>query len=223
MDNNIIQAEPVKVPVQQLEADKKTIKIKVSKKSAIIIGVIVVVVAVLGVLAYRYKSLLIAATVDGSPIYRLSVIQKLEKDSGKSLLDSLVTQKLVQVEANAKKIVVTDDEVSAEIKKIESQVTAQGTTLEAALAAQKMSLDDLKKQILLQLEMQKLVADKTTVTEAEVAQYITDNKVTVPKGQEAATNEQIKGELSGQKLNNAAQALITDLKAKAKIQYFVNY
>jgi foldase protein PrsA len=217
MDSSTIQTESASVQESQQKADKKSIKISI--KTAIII----VVIIALGILVYFYKGLFIAATVNGSPISRLTIIQKLEKASGKNLLDSLVTEKLIQDEANAKKIVVSNDEINAEIKKIQDQVTAQGGTLDAALSAQGMNTDDLKKQIILQKEMEKLVADKINVTDQEVAQYIKDNKISIPSGQEAATNDQVKNELRNQKLNTEAQALISDLKAKAKIRYFVNY
>ncbi len=217
MDNNIVQTELVNEQEHQPEADKKSVKI--SLRTAIIIAVIVV----LGVLAYVYKGLFIAATVNGSPISRLAIIQKLEKASGKSLLDSIITEKLVQNEASAKKIVISDDEINAEIKKIEDQIVAQGGTLDAALGAQNMSRDDLKKQIVFQKEVETLVADKINVSDEEVAQYIKDNKISIPEGQEAVTGDQIKNDLRNQKLNTEAQTLITALKTKAKIQYFVKY
>ncbi len=193
------------------------------KKRTVIVALVIVAVAALAVLAYFNKGLLIAAMVNGSPISRLEIIKKLEKASGKNVLDSLITRKLIFGEANANKIVVSEDEINAEIKKYEDQIAAQGGTLDEALAAQGMSRDDLKKEVILQLDVEKLLADKISVTDAEVAQYIKDNKVTVPKGQEAATNEQIKSDLKNQKLNTEAPTLINDLKAKAKIQYFVNY
>jgi foldase protein PrsA len=216
-DEKSIQSEPVNVQNQPPKADKKSIKI--SRKTAIII----VVIIALAVLAYIYKGLFIAVTVNGSPISRLSVIEKLEKQAGKSLLDSLIDEKLVKNEADAKKIIISDDEINGEIKKIEDQVATQGGTIETALAAQGMSMDDLKTQIILRKEMEKLLADKIIVTDQEVAQYIKDNKITVTKGQEAETNDQIKNALSSQKFSSEAQNLITDLKSKAKIQYFVNY
>lgn len=219
MDNNIIQAELAQEQEIRQSDNKQSIKIKINKKAAIIIAVIIV----LGVLAYVNKGLLIAATVNGSPISRLAIIQKLEKASGQSLLDSLIVDKLIQNEANAKKIVVSNDEVSAELKKIEDQIIAQGGALDTALATQGMSPDDLKTQIILQKEIEKLVADKINVADQEVAKYIIDNKVAVPAGQEAATNEQIKNQIRDQKLNAATQTLISDLKAKANIQYFVKY
>ena len=219
MDNNTIQAESLNAQEHQQKAYKKSIKIKISIKTAIII----VVIIALGVLAYIYKGLFIAATVNGSPISRLAIIQELEKASGKNLLDSLIIEKLVQNEANAKKITVSNDEINGEIKKIEDQVVAQGSTLDAALAAQGMTMEDLKKQIILQKEVEKLVADKINVTDEEVTQYIKDNAISIPEGQEATTTAQIKDELRNQKLNKEAAALITTLKSQAKIRYFVNY
>ena len=201
---------------------KKRTKFSSPKISVKTIILIVVIIA-LGVLAYIYKGLFIAVTVNGSPISRLSIIQKLEKASGKNLLDSLIIEKLVQNEVSAKKIVVSNDEINGEIKKIEDQVIAQGSTLEAALSAQGMSMDDLKKQIIFQKKVEKLVADKINVTDEEVAQYIKDNAISIPEGQEATATAQIKNELRNQKLNKEADALITTLKSQAKIRYFVNY
>jgi len=219
MDNNKTQTESLNTQEHQQKADKKSIKIKISIKTAIII----VVIIALGVLAYVYKGLFIAATVNGSPISRLAIIQELEKASGKNLLDSLIIKKLVQNEANAKKIIVSNDEINEEIKKIEDQIVAQGTTLDAALAAQGMNMEDLKKQIILQKEVEKLVADKINVTDEEVAQYIKDNAISVPEGQEAMAAAQIKDELRNQKLSTEGNALIATLKSQAKIRYFVNY
>jgi len=216
MDDNTTQTESLDKQWCQ-QAYKKLIKI--NTKTAIIIAVIIVV----GGLAYIYKGLFIAATVDGIPISRIAIIQELEKASGKDLLDSLIIEKLVQNEANAKKIIVSNDEINAAIKNIEDQVAAQGATLDAALSAQGMSMEDLKKQIIFQKEIEKLVADKINVTDEEAAQYIKDNAISIPEGQEAATAAQIKDELRNQKLSTESNTLIATLKSQAKIRYFVNY
>ncbi len=201
----------------QQKTDKKSIKISIKTAS------IVAVLIILGALAYVYKGLFIAATIDGSPISRLTIIKKLEKASGKSLLESLIVEKLIQNEANAKKIVVSNDEIDAEFKKIEGQVSMQGGTLDEALSKQGMTRNDLKKQIILNKEIEKLLGDKINVTDEEIGQYIKDNKISIPNGQEAAIRDQIKDGLRNQKLNAQAQSLIAQLKSKAKIQYFVNY
>lgn len=217
MGNNTIETEPLKVQESEQNTDKKPRKMSV--KTAIIILVIIVILA----LAYFYRGLFIAAMVNGSPISRLSVIQKLEKSYGKNLLDSFITDKLIGDEASAKGVVVNDDEVNAEIKKVEDQISAQGSTLQAELLAQGMSMDDFKKQVILRKKIEKLLGDKINVTDEEVEQYIKDNEVSIPSGQEEAVKGEIKSSLMAQKLNTEAPILINDLKKKAKIQYFVNY
>ena len=217
MDSDTVQKESSPSKERQQKYFKKSIQI--NTRTAIIIAIVIII----GVLAYIYKGVFIAATVDGSPITRLAVIQKLEKTSGKGLLDSLINEKLVQNEALAKKIIVSDDEINSQIKAIESQIAMQGNTLDAALAAEGMSMDDLKKQIIFQKEIEKLLADKINVADEEVLQYIKDNKIPIPQGQEATIADQIKSEIRNQKLNTEVQTLITDLKSKAKIQRFVNY
>ena len=217
MDSDTVQKESSPSKERQQKYFKKSIQI--NTRTAIIIAIVIII----GVLAYIYKGVFIAATVDGSPIMRLTIIQKLEKTSGKNLLDSLINEKLIQNEARTKNIIVSDDEVNSQIKTIESQIATQGGTLDAALAEAGMSMDDLKKQIMAQKEIEKLLADKINVTDEEVAQYIKDNKVSIPQGQEATIVDQIKSEMRNQKISTEAQTLITNLKSKAKIQRFVNY
>lgn len=219
MENEIRQEGVPKEQEIQPSADRQEAKIKINKKTVIIIAAIVA----LGSLIYSAKGLFIAATVNGSPISRLSVISKLEKSSGKNLLDSLITEKLVKNEAKLKKIIISDDEVNGEIKRIEDQIAAQGGTLEEAMAGQGMSIDDLKTQIALQLELEKLVAEKTDVTDEEVAQYIADNQISIPEEEESTAAEQIKNEIKNQKIGQEVDTLITDLKSRAKINYFVKY
>jgi len=217
MDSDTVQKESSPSKERQQKYFKKSIQI--NTRTAIIIAIVIII----GVLAYIYKGVFIAATVDGSPIMRLTIIQKLEKTSGKNLLDSLINERLIQNEARTKNIIVSDDEVNSQIKTIESQIATQGGTLDAALAEAGMSMDDLKKQIMAQKEIEKLLADKINVTDEEVAQYIKDNKVSIPQGQEATIVDQIKSEMRNQKISTEAQTLITNLKSKAKIQRFVNY
>jgi foldase protein PrsA len=150
-------------------------------------------------------------------------VRQLERAYGKDILDSIVTEKLVNGAARAKKILISQDVIDSEIKITEDQVKAQGTTLAAALAEQGMTMNDLKARIILRKEMEQLVADKLDVTDQEIAQYIKDNKISVSKGQEASINGQVKTTLRNQKLNDAANALVEVLKSQAKIHFFVKY
>ncbi len=210
---SVSESEPLKIKKFQM------IIRKINLKTTIIIAVVIVV----GALAYIYKGSFIVATVNGNPISRLAVIGKLEKASGKKTLDSLITQKLIADELDKKKITVTDDEINADIKNIEDQIAAQGSTLAQALTAQGMTTADLKDQVSINLRMEKLLADKTQVSDDEISQYIKDNKLTVPKGQEARYNDQIRNQLKSNKINQAAKDWVSSIRSQASIRYFVNY
>ncbi len=195
------------------------------KKRKITLKTVIIIVLILGILSlvYSFKSLFIAAVVNGTPISRLAVINKLEKTSGKNILDMLITMKLLDDEALKKGIIVTKDEIDAEVKKIEDQVKLQGLTLDQALAQQGVIPEDFRKQMAVQIELEKLLGDKIEVSDADIDKYITDYKITIPEGQESTFRDQIRTQLRQQKLSVSAGEYIDNLRASASIYYFVNY
>ncbi|MCR4330711.1 MAG: SurA N-terminal domain-containing protein, partial [Patescibacteria group bacterium] len=72
-----------------------------NKKTAILVIVIGLTLALL----FYGKGVFVAATVNGSPISRLSVVQQLEKEGGKNTLDSLITERLIESEVKKMGIV----------------------------------------------------------------------------------------------------------------------
>jgi len=64
------------------------------------------------------------------------------------------------------------------------------------------------------------LADKILVSDAEIDQYIKDNTITIPEGQEGAYRAQIKSQLSQQKLSQEAGALINDLRFAGEYTIF---
>ena len=187
------------------------------------IGIIVIIIAILIGLWFATRSLFIAATVNGSAISRASVRAELEKQGGKDVVDGLITERLVKAELTKKDIKVTDEELAAEMKTIEDSLASQGQTLDAVLAAQGITRAELTERIETQVAVKKFLADKTMVTDAEVSKYITDSKMTIPKGKEAETRAEIKSQLESQKLNQEAGMWVASLKAAAKIKYYVDY
>ncbi len=206
-----------------MDNDSEALAVKTSTFPSVDTAFIVALIIVLASLAYYYKGLFIAATINNSFITRLAVIEDLERASGKQALESLITKKLIDNEAVKKGISVTVEEVDAEIKNIEDQIKAQGQTLEQALNGQNMKLEDLKQQIITRKTLEKILADKLQVAEAEITKFITDNKVEIPKGQGEVYKNQIIAQLKQQKLSSEAQALIDSLKSQSVIKYFTNY
>ena len=184
-----------------------------------IVGAVVVLAAL-----FYFKGLFIAALVNGSPISRIQVIEELEKQSGKQALESLITQKLIQGELDKKNITVANDAINEEIKKIEARVSQQGGTLQVALAQQGLTEKKFRERVVLQKRLEKLLADKTAVSDEEVSKYIKDNKIAPSQNAKPEdTKNQIKDQLKQQKFSQQAQELVTNLKKTATIRYFVTY
>lgn len=191
------------------------------KQPKVFIGLIVVILAV-GV--FFLKGLFVAALVNGEPIARITVIKELEKQGGKQALSSLVNQALILQEAKKKNVQVTQEEINASIKQIEDSLKTQGQDLDTALAMQGMTRQDLAMQMKLRTLVEKLLADKTKVTAAEVADYIEKNKDTFPaEMKEDEIKQSVEKQLIQQKLGSASQAWLEELNKNSKINYFVNY
>lgn len=198
------------------------IKNLIVKNKLLLGGIAVVAIAFLG--GYYLKNLFIVATVNGSPISRLSVIKELEKRGGSSILDTMISEKLIRQEAAKKHISVSTAEVDLAIAGIETNLKSQSTDLKSALAAQKMTLDDLKNQITLQKLVEKLFVDKITVTDEEITKYMADNTITIPEGTDPTNAKSvIKQQIVQEKLGQEIQPLLDALKKAAKINYFVKY
>ncbi len=193
------------------------------KKIDLKVLLIIVVVLAAICLIYIARSLFVAATVDGSPIGRIGVIHRLERSQGKEVIDALVNKKLIDNEAHKNNVHISDEDINAEVKKIEDTIVSQGSTLEEALKMEKLTLKELKEQILVQEQAEALLADKIKVEDAEVDSYIAESGTPAPAGQEAEYKEQVREQLRSQKLGQEFGILIDKLRKDAKIRYYVNY
>ncbi len=206
-----------------LQESKTYVNLKFQKPKPLYIAIGVAVILIIFALFFA-KGIFVAATVNGSPISRLSVIKELEKQGGKQALEAIIDKKLIETELNKQKVSVTKEDVDVEIEKIKAQVTAQGGTLEMALAQQGLTEEKLREQITIQKKLEKLLADKVAVTEAEIDTYIKDSKAAPPKDVKMEDfRKQISEQLKGQKFQQEAQKWVSDLTASAKIKYYVNY
>jgi parvulin-like peptidyl-prolyl isomerase len=216
---------PVSAPkVQSLSTNPKRLDLSFVLKHKKISGGIAIAVVVIVLLAVLFKSVFIAAVVNGEPISRLSVVTALEKQGGKTALDSLITKTLILQEAKRRNITVTQNDIDAEIKSITANLQSQGSTLDQALASQGMTKADLNDAVKVQVAVTKMVGTDVTVTEKEIDDFVTANKAQMAQG---TTDVQFRGQaitqLKQQKLQTETQAFIKSLQDKAKVLRFVSY
>jgi hypothetical protein len=201
-------------------AGKSSLKAKL-KQPKVIMGLIIAAVIIV---AFLFKGLFVAALVNWEPITRIQIVNELEKQGGKSALASLINQALIMQEARKKNIQVSQSEIDASIKQIEGSLKSQGQSLDAALAAQRMTKQDLILQLKLRSLVEKLLADKVKVSDKEVSDYIAKNKESLPANStEAEIKKSVKEQLQQQKLSTESSTWIEGLNKNSQIYNFVNY
>ncbi len=179
-----------------------------------------VAIVAAGIVLYAFaRNYFIAATVNGQIVSRYAVIRELETQSGKRALDALVTRTLINQKAREKNITVTQKEIDEEIKKIDSNIKAQGGTLDQALLQQGMTKNDLIEQLTLQIKLERLAGAKVTVSDKEVEKYLSENAELFPTGSAQPAKDQVKSQLQQEKSKEIVQKYLEDLKKSARVQY----
>lgn len=220
------KAKRQKADAKEIMVEKKPLESKAvfTKK---ILPYVVAVLIVTG-LTFLGRKLLFSASVNGQLISRFTVIKELEKKGGQTALEDIILKTLINQEAKKRKINISDEEVNAEISKIEKSVASQGATLDSLLQQQGMTKSDLTDGIKLQLTVTKMAVTNITVTDKEIDDYLKANQEEQASSglEETApeiTKDQAKEIIKQQKLQTNIQKFVIDLKAKAKINYFIKY
>lgn len=215
------EGEGKKVETAKQESEKKKTRRGVK---ALIIAVIILLLLVL--VLYLSKNFFIAATVDGQPVSRLALIKELETRSGQQALEAMIFEYLIVAEANRQGVVTSQSDVDNELKQLEERLSEQGTTLEAALAMQGLSRNDLARQISIQKNLEALLGERVEVSDEEVNTYLQESQMEFneeEQSEEEDFREQVREMLKSQKMGEEAPAYIEELKSKAQINYFGPY
>lgn len=196
-------------------------KVKLLKNKKVITAVIVVAVVVI---LYFARSLFIAAIVNGKPILRYSLTRELERLGGASTLNNLIEKNIVYSEAKKLGKVVSQAEVDTELANVEATLKSQSLTLEQALSIRGQTKEELAEQIRYQKTVEKILGDKITITDQEIADYFKNNKDLFTKTDTLEkVKEDIRKTILQQKLTDEYQKWLTELKDKSKIFYFVKF
>lgn len=181
------------------------------------VNVVAVILILLGYAVYRFWGI---ATVNGQTISRLAYYQTMEKQIGEQVLDNLVTEALILNAAKTQNYVVDEAAIDEQLEGIKKQIEANGQTIEEALAAEKMTMPEVRRQFALQQIVQKLGSGTVEVSQAEIEEYIEQNKDFLPEGVEGQElTDMVKSQLQSQKSNENVSAWIEGLKTNANIIY----
>lgn len=178
---------------------------------------LLVVITLAALAYYRYG---FVATVNGQPISRLQYYQNMEKQIGKSVLDQLVSENVVLTEASKKGVIIEKSVIDAEVGKVEAQLKEQGQTLDSALSAEGLTKADFERQVEIQKMIEKLAGPIPEATQAQIDEFLTQNKAQLPKTATKAELQSLaKTQVSSQLRTETLQKWFDDLKNSAKIIY----
>lgn len=197
---------------------EKTFSLK-DKKILITLAIVALVI-----ILFLLRTVFVAALVNGTPISRIETIKQLEKQGGKDVLDTLIEKALIFQEAKRLGVTVSQESIDSQISSIEGILKEQNVTLEDALAQRGQTKEELIEQIRIQKTVEAILGQKINITDEEITNYFEENKELLEKDAKLEdVKEDLRNQIFQQKLNEEYQKWIADLKAKAKIYYFVNY
>lgn len=227
---SVKQTRPVKSkkPDFYLEEEKKTAEVtpasfseqKSNKKKPKYLFLLVLLIAVITVVGYFFRDKFIIAIVNGKPIFRFEVSQKLFSSFGKETLENIIVEKLIEEEAKKQSVLVSKEDLDKELDKVGKSL-GNNMKLEDVLKFQGVSLDDFKKQLIIRLQVNRILEKKTTITPEELDKFLKDNAKLLVATVEAERKAEAQEKLKEQKINEQVQKWVNDLLAKAKVSRFL--
>jgi len=149
------------------------------------------------------------ATVNGQDITKNQLYDKLVEAGGESTLQSMITTTIVDQEAKKANVTaITDADINAEIEELKTQFGGEAA-LNSALDQSGMTLDDLKKQMPMQVQLRKILEPQVKVTDEEIKTFYEANKATYD------TAEQVRASHILVETQAEAEAIIKQLKEGA--------
>jgi foldase protein PrsA len=144
-----------------------------TNKLSIIIGVIVL--GLLLIFATAFTKSETAASINGEKITKDELNTKLTEMYGADILESLIANKVIEMEAAKEKVKVTGNEIDDELTKLQESYGGE-EAFAAALEQNQVSMDRIREDIKIYLLAEKMIGASIDVSEEEMKTYFEENK-----------------------------------------------
>lgn len=202
--------------LQNIDNPAQSISRRFSVKNILLIAILVIIA-----LAWKFKGSFIVAMVNGQPISRWQLNDRLMKKFGDQTLDSVINEGLILAAARKKGISIKQEDVNNKIKQIENRLNGK-MTLDDALKAQGLTRDDLHKELEIQLSIEKLFEKEATVSSNEIDDYMKKNSQSFKNATDPGlVNQEVKSMLLQQKTSDLFEKWFEDVRKNAKITKFL--
>lgn len=181
----------------------------------------IVALLVLSALLLANKGLVVAAVVNGRPIFSWQLNKTLVNRYGKQTIEGMISEELIAEEAKKSGVSVTQSDIDAKQKDILKNL-GENVKLEDLLQYQGITREDFDNQIKLQLTVRKILGKDITVSDNDIAGYIATNSATLTATDPAALKAEAKQMIIETKVGALLQPWFAELRSKAQIMRFVN-
>lgn len=183
--------------------------------------IVLIAILLIGVILWKFKGQFVVAVVNGQPVSRWQLNDQLMKKFGDQALESMINERLIISAMRQKGIFVTSDDINNREKQIEERLQGK-MTLDDALKAQGLSKDDFKRQLEIQISIEKYFNKDASISSKEVEEYIGQNKETYKNATDpAALKLEVESTLKQQKIADLFEKWFADIRKNAKIQKYL--
>ena len=184
----------------------------ITPKNLIIVGLLVLAIAF-----WFLKNYFIVATVNGQPVSRFELNTRLNSQFRSSVVDQLINERLLLGAVRQQGIFITTTEIDQRVKEIEKSLEGK-MTLDAALKTQGLSSASFRRQLELQLSIEKMFAKDATVSASEIDEYLKNNQSLFPEATDTAKlKSEVEGFIKQQKISKLYEDWFNKIKQDAKI------
>ncbi|MFJ7978222.1 peptidylprolyl isomerase [Peribacillus sp. JNUCC 23] len=138
-------------------------------------GAAILLIVAAAVLIAAFSSNETVAEVDGNKISKDELYDALVSQYGATVLDTMITNKLVDLEADKEKVKITDKEIQTELDTMMESYGGKDT-FEAQLASSGLKTADIEEDIRSYLKTVKLLEPRIKITDDEMKEYFEANK-----------------------------------------------
>lgn len=151
-----------------------TKKISITKSLALVL-VLAIGLGLIASACSSQASSEVVARVNNEKITKDELYEYLVKENGDAAMNTLVANKIIELEAKKQNVEVTDDDLDKEIDKIAEQYGGR-ETFEQFLEMYGTPLDDIKETLRTNITVEKLLGAEVKIEEDEMKSYFEINK-----------------------------------------------
>lgn len=190
-----------------------------SWKKPHVIGLVVLLIGLI-VLFATNKGLLVAAVVNGKPIFRWDLNKVLVSRFGKQSLEGMISESLIAEAAKKEGVTISSADVDNKINEIVKGLGAN-VSLDDLLTYQGMSKSDFQNQVKLQLTVQRVLGKDITITEGDINNYIATSSALLTATDPAQLRKEAQTAIMDAKIGEKLQGWFASLQQNAKIMRFL--